>query len=188
MALIVSSYPNISKDDYDWIQRIRAQHDILYYRIVAPHFTLVFPCSIADRQRFMRHIDMRTKGVQKIPFVSRCTVVVKDQLSKYTDVFLVPDEGFSKIVKLHDRLYTGLLSSELRLDIPFVPHIGIGNSPDPMVCKRLADDLNRKGFSIRGTIDTLDIAFSDGKEVKTIRHISLEERHSMRKSSQATFC
>lgn len=174
MALVVVNYPTISEYDYNWIQAIRAEHDV-YYGIVSPHFTLVFPCSIADEAGLIGHIIQRTKGVKKIPFVSRCALVVNDRISEYTHVFLIPDNGLSDIVKLHDRLYTGLLASELRLDIPFLPHIGIGNAIDPQACKNLADDLNRRDFHIRGTIDTLDIASFDGKVIKTIRHIQLEQ-------------
>jgi len=174
MALVVVNYPSISEHDYNWIQAIRAEYDI-YYEIVSPHFTFVFPCSITDEAGFVRHIKQRSYGVKKIHFVAKCALVVKGRVSEYTHVFLIPDDGFSDIVKLHDRLYTDLLASELRLDIPFLPHIGIGNGVNPQVCKTLADNLNRTGFSIGGTIDALDIASFDGKEIKTIEHIQLQE-------------
>lgn len=35
-------------------------------------------------------------------------------------------EGNDKIIKLHDELYTNILSEHLRKDIEFIPHIGIG--------------------------------------------------------------
>jgi hypothetical protein len=174
MALVVVNYPSISEHDYNWIQAIRAEHDI-YYEIVSPHFTFVFPCSITDEAEFVRHIKQRINGVKKIRFVSRCALVVKDPVSEYTHVFLIPDDGFSDIVKLHDRLYTGLLASELRLDIPFLPHIGIGSAITPEAFKSLVNELNRSNFSIKGTIDTLDIASFDGKEIKTIERIQFEE-------------
>lgn len=43
MALLVLAYPELSKNDYDWIQDFRRKHDELYYKIVEPHFTIVFP-------------------------------------------------------------------------------------------------------------------------------------------------
>jgi len=173
MALVVVNYPNISERDYAWIQAIRAEHDI-YYEIVSPHFTFVFPSSTTDEAGFVGHIKRRTKGVKRIRFVLRCALVVKDCLSKYTHVFLMPDDGFSDIVRLHDRLYTGLLASELRLDIPFLPHIGIGSAIAPEACKGLAENLNEGNFSIEGTIDTLDIASFGGKSMKTIERIQLK--------------
>jgi len=35
-------------------------------------------------------------------------------------------EGIENIFKLHDELYTGILSPHLRNDIPFIPHIAMG--------------------------------------------------------------
>jgi 2'-5' RNA ligase len=172
MALVVVNYPTISERDYIWIQGIRAEHDI-YYEIVSPHFTLVFPCSITDEAGFVAHIERRAKRVKRIHFVLRCALVVKDCLSRYTHVFLIPDDGFSGTVRLHDRLYTGLLASELRLDIPFLPHIGVGSAVTPGACKDLAQDLNEGNFSIEGTIDSLDITSFDGKSMKTIERIRL---------------
>jgi hypothetical protein len=174
MLLVVVNYPSISEHDYNWIQAIRAEHDI-YYEIAPPHFTFVFPCSIKDDAAFVGHIKQCTKGVKKIHFVSRCAIMVKDRLSEYTHVLLIPDDGFSDIVRLHDRLYTGLLASKLLLDIPFLPHIGIGSAIAPEACKNLADDLNRSNFSIKGTIDTLNIASFNGKGLKTIDCIQLEK-------------
>jgi hypothetical protein len=174
VALVVVSYPSIPEHDYNWIQAIRVQHDV-YYKIIRPHFTFVFPSSVTDETQFVRHIKETTEGVREIPFLSGCALVVKDQIIEYTHVFLIPDNGFSEIVKLHDRLYTGLLACELRLDIPFLPHIGIANAIDPQACKNLADDLNGRDFHIGGVIDTLDVALFDGKGIKTISRIHLHE-------------
>jgi hypothetical protein len=41
-------------------------------------------------------------------------------------VFPVPDEGYSALSLLHDRLYSGPLVRCLRLDLMYVPHITIG--------------------------------------------------------------
>ena len=88
-------------------------------------------------------------------------------------MFLVPDEGHSKIVKLHDRLYTAVLADRLRLDISFIPHIGIANSPNARSCKELVDQLNSQHFEIRGRIDRLDIIWSEGDLVETIASVKL---------------
>jgi hypothetical protein len=85
----------------------------------------------------------------------------------------VPDEGYSEIVKLHDKLYDGPLAPELRLDIPFIPHIGIGNAIDPFACKKLADELNRKAFEIDGRIETLDVTWYEENKVETLERIEL---------------
>ena len=173
MALVVVSYPNISEDDYAWIQAARAGHDALTYHAIEPHVTFVFPSAVSDEAAFVEHVRRQAAGVPRIRFVSRCAAAVHDGGGEHSHVFLVVDEGNSWIVRLHDRLYTGLLAAELRLDIPFIPHIGVGNSLDIGVCKALADELNRREFAVEGTIDVLDVAAYDGGEVRTVARVEL---------------
>ena len=173
MSLVVVNYPTVTPQSHGWIQAIRAEFDQLYYEVVDPHFTFVFPASGFDNETFVRHVRRKAEGSRKIRFACRCATVVKDATNEYTHVFLVPDEGHSGIVKLHDRLYEGSLAAELRLDIPFIPHIGIANATDPWTCKRLADDLNRRGFVIEGEVEALDVASYDGDQLTTIERVDL---------------
>ena len=172
----VVAYPSISQKDYDWIQKIRAQHDI-YYRLVKPHFTVVFRSSTKQAE-FVQHVKGQASAIKKFAFVLRCALVVEDVAGDINQVFLVPDKGFSDVVKLHGRLYTGILAPELRLDIPFYPHISIGHFRDPLNGKRLADELNGQAFSVEGTVGNLDIVsiVATNKEidaVMTIERIAL---------------
>jgi 2'-5' RNA ligase len=171
--LLVVNYPTISADDFTWIQDIRHQEDELNFSVIDPHFTLVFPIIGIDRATVVSHVNQSIQGIQPFEFTLRCAVLCNDAFSKYTHVFLVPDEGYSRIVKLHDRLYTGVIANELRLDIPFIPHIGIANSLDPYHCKRLVDRLNGQHFEIRGRIDRLDVISSQGDLVETVELIDL---------------
>ena len=59
----------------------------------------------------------------------------------------------SDVVHLHDRLYTGPLADELRLDLPFLPPVGIANAPNLGACKAIVDDLNAEEFEIRGRVE-----------------------------------
>jgi 2'-5' RNA ligase len=153
MAFLVVAYPILAPADDAWIQAIRAQYDVERYRVIAPHFTLVFPTTEIARSMFLEHITQQAAGVGPMAFVIRCAMMVRDPLSANTQTFLVPDEGYSALVKLHDRLYTGALAAALRLDIPFIPHITIGTAADPWTCKQLADLINRQGVCIRGRIE-----------------------------------
>lgn len=72
-------------------------------------------------------------------------------------VFLVPDEGYSGISKIHDRLYRGVLASYLRLDIPYVPHIGIATMTDAKRVKALCDQINSTNIVIHGQIDSISV-------------------------------
>lgn len=173
MSLLVLSYPAISQRDFNWIQKIRAEHDRLHYRTIAPHFTFIFAVEGMISMELIHHVKEQVRGFNKIAFVLSCAVVVKDNFSEYTYVFLVPEEGYSEMVKLHDELYGGKLSPELKLDIPFIPHISIGNSIDPQDCKKLVDRLNQQSFAIKGWIETLDVVKYETNRVKTIEQIKL---------------
>ena len=74
--MLVVGCPTISREDFDWIQWMREEHEELYYRVVDPHFTLVFPVFGFDAAKFVEHVEKRTRGARRIHFVSRCAVVV----------------------------------------------------------------------------------------------------------------
>jgi 2'-5' RNA ligase len=174
MALLVVAYPQIAVADYEWIQAIRRQYDPQYARI-EPHFTLVFPVANVEQETFITHVTARTSQISSIPFTIRCAMIVKDHFSPLTHLFLAPDEGFSALVKLHDLLYTGVLADVLRLDLPFIPHITVGGNADPLICKALADAINREGKTIHGQITGLEILNRENGAILPLAHITLEK-------------
>jgi 2'-5' RNA ligase len=172
MALLALSYPSITNQQRQWIQEIRQEYDPLY-DVVAPHFTLVFPTSMWDAHAFGAHLRRHAQGHSPIAFTLRCAIVVKDLLGEHTQTFLVPDQGFSEIVKLHDALYAGDLARELRLDIPFIPHITVASALDPTVCKRVADAINQQNIAISGTLHMIDITEHANRTVTTLERLPL---------------
>jgi len=173
MALAVVNYPTLSEKNLQWIQTIREKHDKLFYNVVNPHFTLVFPTGNISFELLFEHIQKVAEHFEPFEFVIRCATVGDADFMDHAHLFLIPDEGFSKIVKLHDAFYRGPLEPELRLDLPFIPHIGIASLPKPEDCKKLADDLNAQNFEIRGRVETLDIIRYDGLTTETVRQIGL---------------
>lgn len=173
MSLLVLAYPEIEEKDFLWIQSIREKHDEKYFNIVEPHFTVVFPVFNVDRNAFISHIQFTVKKIKEFYFVLRCAQIVKDSFSDYTDVFLIPEEGYRIFVKLHDALYTGPLAKDLRLDIPFIPHLGIANNLDPLKCKKIADDINSKNMEIVGSITSLDIVSFENNIITPLKKIIL---------------
>ncbi|OGV10609.1 MAG: hypothetical protein A3J84_01060, partial [Ignavibacteria bacterium RIFOXYA2_FULL_37_17] len=148
-------------------------YDERYYNLVLPHFTLVFPVNNAEQKAFINHIEKASKKFKEFYFVLRCAQIVKDSFSDYTDLFLIPEEGYRIFVKLHDALYSGILEKELRLDIPFLPHLGIANNKDPLKCKTLSDEINSKNPEIFGAINKLDVVSFTNEKVETIKEIIL---------------
>ncbi len=174
MALIVLAYPEIKKSDYERIQEFRKRNDELYYHVVEPHFALVFPIRKGwEAKPFISEIVKQVQGVRPFEFCLRCAVLNKDSFNDNYHTFLVPDEGYSKIVKLHDKLYAGKLFPQRALFANFVPHMGIGNSKDPLKCIEMAESWNKEEFAITGRISMLDVANYENDTVQTIQRISL---------------
>ncbi len=174
MAYLVLAYPVLSDEDYTLIQGYRKDHDQEYYSVVQPHFTFIFPILKMNEKEFMDEVKQMSVGAEKIDFTIRCATTNNDALSDDYNLFLLPDEGHSRIVRLHDKLYSGILSSKLKLDIDFIPHISIGISKDKSECKKWADEWNAKEFSIIGQISKLSIVSFVDNKVNLLEEIMLK--------------
>ena len=176
MAFAVVSYPAIGKGDLDWIQSIRREHDHLFFSVVAPHFTFVFPTDGVAQAELIEHVTAQASLFHSFEVVFRCAIIGDPHFMGHAHAFLIPDEGFSEIVRLHDTLYTGPLAGELRLDLPFIPHLGIASPPSLEECKSIVDRLNKERFEVRGQINALYVINYDGTRVSTIETCALPRR------------
>jgi hypothetical protein len=175
MAYLVIAYPELAKNDFDRIQHYREENDKLFFNVVAPHFTIVFPIFGMAENEFINEVRLQVTNIEKFSFKIRCSTINKDSFSHYYHAFLVPDEGFSNIVKLHDKIYSDKLKGNLRLDIDFIPHIGIGNSLDKGFCKSMVDEWNRNDFLIAGSVNKLTIVnYENDKGITEIENINLK--------------
>jgi hypothetical protein len=157
MAFAVCSYPKLNARDYKLIQDFRKENDELYYQVAEPHFGFVFPISQIQREHFIREVHEKSNGIKKIEFEIRCATINKDAFIDYFHLLLVPDKGYSDIIKVHDKFYSDVFFEFLRLDIDFIPHMGIANSKDKYKVKNMVDKWNKNDFSIKGIIDSLTI-------------------------------
>jgi len=162
-VLYTLAYPTISAAEANRLEAFRRRHDP-HHAIVAAHFTMVFACRGMDEHAYIEHVASVSQGSAQISFSCRYAMLGADDEVERGYVYLVPDEGFSGISRLHDALYSGLLSSHLRLDIPFIPHITLGASADRNAAKSLCDELNAAGSAIHGAIEAVSVAaLQDGK-------------------------
>jgi 2'-5' RNA ligase len=175
MSLLVIAYPTMDARHLAWIQAVRQDYPELKWSVVAPHFTLVFPLQGVEPAALRSHIAQVVATWPAVRFVIRCSILIKDVSSPYTHLLLVPDEGFSALVKLHDRLYTGLLREHLRLEIPFVPHLTIGYAADIALCKRVVDQINAQELEIPGMLHRLTLIRLEGTTVETLGQFELRD-------------
>lgn len=123
MQTYVVAFPAFAAADRERVSAIRKRHDRLAAR-VAPHVTLVFATTVLDPSGLARHAAAIDRPA---PFtcVFRRTRVEPDPFNAEYCVFLVPDEGARELRELHDALYIGPLAGELRIDLPYHPHVTI---------------------------------------------------------------
>lgn len=116
-ALIFKPQIDTSKID-DFRQKYDPQA-----KLITPHITIVFPISEKSikKEDLIDHIK---KALQN----EKSFEIHLSGLDKSWDhwLTLVIEEGNEKIIKLHDKLYTGILSPFFRKDIEYIPHIGLG--------------------------------------------------------------
>jgi len=173
MRYVVIAYLDISVSDYELIQEIRKHYDN-QYNIVDQHFTIVFPTSKLEESDFIRHTKQHLEDVAQIKFILDKAIVKENTFTGHFQVHLVSTEKILGIVDLHDKLYTEELTSELKTDIEYVPHITIADSTDKTEMEILAAKF--KGKTISGSLDAITVGSFDGSKVVNIQEFSLRSR------------
>ncbi len=185
--LLCLAYPRLSDVDAKLISNFRREHDKKYVDVVDAHWTMIFPGSSEgiEQDDLEGHIGAISEDSAPVDFTCRYALVYDDDGCDDYYIFLVPDEGFSGISLLHDRLYSDFMRAKLRLDIPYVPHIGIATSKDREELHELATEWNCKGHEISGTIDELTLSSYDGSQVADLKRFPLKkEREQYARGNQ----
>jgi 2'-5' RNA ligase len=107
------------------INVLRAKYDPLV-DLIPPHVTLVFPFeSNITTEALTEHLKQSTVGLK--PF----QIVVKGVTGAQKEyLFLNVKVGNDQIIRLHDKLYTGMLKQYLNLSLTFIPHLAVGRIKD----------------------------------------------------------
>ena len=158
MALTVIARPRLKPADAAWIAALRGRHGArLPASDIGAHVTLAFPTEVTDATTATGHLAVVAGDTAPFALAFRCTLAVLDTVSGDTFVYLVPDEGFSGLVRLHDRLYSGPFADALRLDLPYIPHVTLARIAEAKLARALADDLNGQEPEIHARIETLEL-------------------------------
>jgi len=176
--LLSVSYPKLNESGKSLIHEFRREHDQRFVDVIDAHWTMVFPGSSEgiDEHQMRDHISSVANDSSPIDFCCRYALVHDDDSSDDYYIFLVPDEGFSGISHLHDRLYSSFLRPKLRLDLPYIPHIGVATSKDPDHLYELARKWNSARHEIRGVVDSLTLCSYDGTRVRDLQSFPLKTK------------
>lgn len=123
MLRSIAIYPSFNRE-YE-IQRVRNQFDHLA-DVVRHHATLVFPFDSALSTEDLR-IHMKSALQNMHPF----RLTLGSPLAVGNTVQIPVVNGACALTVMHDRLYSGILRSFLREDIPYRPHVTVGRELDP---------------------------------------------------------
>tara|TARA_R110002049_G_scaffold61475_5_gene163808 strand:+ start:2304 stop:2828 length:525 start_codon:yes stop_codon:yes gene_type:complete len=167
-------YPTLSDDDHEFVRSFRREHDLPFRDVVEHHFTIVFGISDIPMQNYAEHVRTKLLDQRNIDFVCRYAMLGDDAESDDFYVFLTPDEGLSDICRVHDKLYTGEFEKFHRVEIPYIPHIGIATMPDAGKIQSLCDELNAGSFSIAGKLESATICEYDGTKVVDLERVEFE--------------
>ena len=169
-SLEVVARPHFEKSDLAWLTEIRSRRT---GNPGPPYFTLVFSGLDLTPAAFAEEIRARAAEVSRIRFHLRSALVVPEPMVRRFHVFLIPDEGFAAILKLHDALHAGPLEGALRPEIPYLPHITVATTADYAGARKIAGSLNAAGIDIPGHIDALAIERRAGEVIRQVAEIPL---------------
>jgi 2'-5' RNA ligase len=171
MSHEVIAAPEFAAADLAWLTALRQAH--AGSRGGPPHFTLVFPGSTLETAEFTTEVQHAAAGLKRIRFCLRSAMIVLDPEVHSFHVFLVPDEGFGALIRLHDKLHSSRLAPQRRDTPPYVPHITVATERDFAAAHAHADLLNAKNMAICGRLDELIIQRRDGETARLVRKVAL---------------
>ena len=172
-VLYTLAFPSLSASDSAFVESFRAEHQTEQSQVVAAHFTMVFGCATVPRDEYLQHVQAVAGANSVVRFACRYAMLGADDEDDTAYVFLVPNTGFAELSLLHDRLYTGVLSSHLRLDLPFIPHITIGRLVERRAAKSLCDALNSRGVNIEGSVEALTVGLRENGKIQNLARFGL---------------
>jgi 2'-5' RNA ligase len=169
-ALEVVARPEFGKAELEWLMQLRKTRT---HGSETPAFTLVFPGTDAATDEIVKHVEKACAATARIRFCLRSALVVPEHKMGWYHVFLVPDEGFGAIIRLHERLHTGPLACCLRPDISYIPHVTVASTAELGSARQTMTSLNAKDLAITGRIDEIEIQERDSTEPRCIAKVPL---------------
>lgn len=168
--LVIYSRLRVSDRDHRWIDQVRQVHDP-QHRMVAAHFTFVFPFAGVGVDDVVLHATQVSRATAAIHFRLQEAAAVKDPFSPATRLFLLPTDGADSMRELHAQLYDGVLAPHRHPSAPFVPHVTVGTFDQEADAELVAQRLGE--FDIRGALTSLLVADFDGRTVEDLCELPL---------------
>jgi 2'-5' RNA ligase len=167
----VVAYPTLDDADRGWLESFRAVHDP-QARMLAAHFTLVFPTTVASADVAVELMEI-ARSTRAFSVVLYSAMAIHNPMGPGGHVFLIPAEGATEIVQLHDRLYSRSFRPSLRADIPYRPHVTVAAGSDMAWCETVAARLNHDARVVRGRVDSIELLEVGSDSVNPVTRFAL---------------
>lgn len=168
-ALEVVTKPEFGKSELDWLTHLRQTRA---HSAGVPAFTLVFPGADSTSE-VVKHVKTICASTVRIRFCLRSAMIVPEHKMGLFHVFLVPDEGFGAIIRLHERLHAGPLACCLRPDTPYIPHLTVASTKEFDAARQTMALLNAKDLAISGRIEELEVHQRDSAVPRCVAKVPL---------------
>src|SRR5579862_9910980 len=169
-ALEVVAKPEFGKAELDWLTHLRQRRA---HSAGAPAFTLVFPGAESAKE-VIKQATTACAATSRIRFCLRSAMIVPEHKMGMFHVFLVPDEGFGAIIRLHERLHNGPLACCLRPDTPYIPHVTVASMQAFDAARQTMAVLNAKDLAIAGRIDEIEVHERDSAVPHCVAKVPLK--------------
>ncbi|HTZ36535.1 MAG TPA: 2'-5' RNA ligase family protein [Stellaceae bacterium] len=169
-TLEVVARPEFGRAEFEWLSRLRCT---MSRGPGEPAFTLVFPGGGASAPDIVKHVEATCATTPRIRFCLRSAVIVPEPNASAFHVFLVPDEGFGAIIRLHDRLHVGPLAGCLRPEVPYIPHLTVASTRDFDQARRTKASLNAHDLAIDGRIEAIEVHERDAGAAHCVARVPL---------------
>lgn len=169
-SLEVIARPHFDKGDLAWLTDIRSRRA---GSRGPPYFTLVFPGAQMEAHAFAEQIRRNAGDFPRIRFRLRSALVAPEHSVQRFHVFLILDEGFGAILRLHDRLHAGPIETAIRPETPYLPHITVATTATHHEARKVAQALNQGDLDISGHIEALTVERRTGEVIRDVAEIPL---------------
>jgi len=173
--IYVLAYPKFSKKVGRAIAEFRAEHEPERAAMVRAHITLVFGLSGLNENEFCEQCRQVAIPLEPIEFSFSNILIHKDPVEHNYKLVANVDTGTDKITKVHNAMYVGPQSSQLRSDIPYQPHMTIATNSKFEQIEAIKTRSLSVHFPLSGVIERIGVVRLEQNIVTKMAEIYLKK-------------